>query len=189
MKKEFCLVLSLAVLSLLCACGAEQPQNQTVEREATTAVLLEDATLSRCYRQLMDENGQISWVSLSENQPLHRGNLVLVLEETGNTARVLVPAGDTPTGTYGTLPEDVLSQEENALNQASLADASGVMAYQSIDGPEAEELLGLVNVLARQDGWCQVQALSGGDSRTFWVPEGALSYDLDQTVLDCRDLP
>ncbi len=176
-------------LTLLSACGAEQSQNQTVERKATTAVLLEDATLSRCYSQLVDENGQISWVSLSKDQPLHRGDLVLLLEKTGDTARVLVPAGDTPAGTYGILPAAVLSQEKNALKQASVADASGVMAYQSIGGPKAEELLGLVNILARKDGWCQVRALSGGDSRTFWVPEGALSYDLDQTVLDCRDLP
>lgn len=189
MKREVCLLLSLAVLSLLSSCGDEQPQPQTIEREATTAVLLEDAVLSWCYTQLMDDSGQMFWVTVPEDQDLHQGDLVLLVEETEDTAWVLVPPGDTPPGIYGTLPAAVLSQEEADLCQANLADARGVMAYESVDGPEAEELLGLVHVLDRQDGWCQVQTLAGGDIRTFWVLEDTLSYDLDRTVSDWKNRP
>lgn len=183
------LIFPLAMFFLVCACGEEQLQTKTVEREGTTAVLLEDAVLTQCYGQTIDESGQISRVSVSKSQPLHRGDLVLLLEEVEGTARVFVPTGDTPGSIYGSLPIDVLSSQAADLRKANQADASGVMASMSINGPRDEELLGLVNILSRHEGWCQIQPIAGGDTRIFWVPEDALSFTLDQNVLDSQDLP
>lgn len=189
MQKFLYLIFPLAMFFLVCACGEEPSQNMTVENEGTTAVLLEDARLTQCYGQTMDESGQISWVSVSNDQSLHRGDLVLLLEEVENTARVFVPTGDTPGSMYGSLPIDVLSSQAADLRKANQADASGVMASMSINGPRDEELLGLVNILSRHEGWCQIQPIAGGDTRIFWVPEDALSFALDQNVLDFQDLP
>lgn len=172
--------LLLALMVGVSACMAEETEVTT--KAPTTAVLLEDATLEQCCFLTLEqgEDGQVQQAtSPMEDEPLHQGDLVLVLETTGETARVLVPTGDTPTGLCGTLPAAVLSQEEADLQKATLAVASGVMASQSIQGPEAEVLLGLVRILDRQDGWCQVQPFAGGDTRTFWVPETALTFSLD----------
>lgn len=176
--------LLLALMVGVSACMAEETEATTGEttKAFATAVLLEDATLEQCCFLTLEqgEDGQVQQAtSPVEDEALHQGDLVLVLETTGETARVLVPTGDTPTGFCGTLPAAVLSQEEADLQKATLADASGVMASQSIQGPETEELLGLVRILDRQDGWCQVQPFAGGDTRTFWVPEAALTFSLD----------
>lgn len=176
------LLFSLLLLLMVgaSACMAEETAEPT--NPTSTAVLLEDATLDQCCFLTLEEgeNGQVKQaMSPVEAQTLHRGDLVLVLEETGETVRVLFPSGDTPTGVCGNLPAAVLSQAEADLQKANLAVASGVMASQSIQGPETEALLGLVRILDRQDGWCQVQPFAGGDTRTFWVPEDALTYTLD----------
>lgn len=176
------LLFSLLLLLMVgaSACMAEETAEPT--NPTSTAVLLEDATLEQCCFLTLEEgeNGQVKQaMSPVEDEALHRGDLVLVLETTGETARVLVPTGDTPTGFCGTLPASVLSQEEADLQKANLAVASGVMASRSIQGPEAEVLLGLVRILDRQDGWCQVQPFAGGDTRTFWVPEAQLTFSLD----------
>lgn len=181
------LLFSLLLLLMVgaSACMAEETAEPT--NPTSTAVLLEDATLEQCCFLTLEEgeNGQVKQaMSPVEDEALHRGDLVLVLETTGETARVLVPTGDTPTGFCGTLPASVLSQEEADLQKANLAVASGVMASRSIQGPEAEVLLGLVRILDRQDGWCQVQPFAGGDTRTFWVPETALTFSLYPYLLD-----
>lgn len=181
--------LLLALMVGVSACMAEETEATTGETTKTfaTAVLLEDATLEQCCFLTLEqgEDGQVQQAtSPVADEALHQGDLVLVLEETGETARVLFPSGDTPTGLCGTLPASVLSQEEADLQKATLADASGVMASQSIQGPETEELLGLVRILDREDGWCQVQPFAGGDTRTFWVPEDALTFSLYPYLLD-----
>lgn len=189
MQKYLSLFFSAAIFFLVCSCGEEQVENKMIKREGTTAVLMEDARLTQCYSQAIDESGQISWVPVSKDQPLHRGDLVLLLDEADNTAQVFVPNGDTPGPTYGTLPIDTLSLQAADLRKANQADASGVMASKSINGPRDEELLGLVNILSRQEGWCQIQPIAGGDTRIFWVPEDALSFNLEQNAINLQDLP
>ena len=201
MKKQ---LLPLLCLLLLCSCGttpndtetdsqptptqdtafSENIQYKTVEREGKTAVLLEDSTLTHCYSASYDENNQISWLDLSQDVALKAGSMVLVLTEEETTSQVYVLSGDTPGSLYGSLPTDVLSQKENDLVTGNLADAEDKMAYDSINGKETEQLIGTVTILARQDGWCQVASLTGGDTRTFWLPEKELSFHMDSTVID-----
>lgn len=182
-------ILLLLLMVGVSACMAEETGEETGEttKHFATAVLLEDATMEQCCFLTLEqgEDGQVQQVtSPVEDQTLHRGDLVLVLEETGEAARVLSLSGAEPTGVCGNLPTAVLSQEEADLQNATLADARGVVASQSIRGAETEKLLGLVRILDRQDGWCQVQPFAGGDTRTFWVPETTLAFSLDARLPD-----
>lgn len=161
----------------------------TDNQKAATAVLVQEATIFPCYGAVSDEQGQLSWLLLESSQALRQGSLVWVLEQAGNTAQVLVPHGDTPPGLYGTVPSSVLSQEEADRKQARQAVATNAMAYESIHGQEVGQLNGLVNILARQDDWCQVQPLTGGAIKTSWIPEASLSYDLPTLLPDEMNLP
>lgn len=162
----------------------QKGQVQTVERSGKTAVLLEDVTLKHCYSALTNEAGEKVWTSLPEEQSLKKGVLVLALKNEGDTTRVFVPAGDTPEALYGELPPAVISEKEEDLRQANMANATDQTAYQSINGTPAERLTGYVTILSRDGSWCQVQPLAGGEDRTFWMPSESLSFSMDQTVLD-----
>lgn len=164
-------------------------QTPTDNQEATTAVLVQEATMFPCYGAVSDEQGQLSWLPLESSQALRQGSLVWVLEQNGDTAQVLVPNEDTPPGLYGTVPSSALSQEEADRKQAKQAVATDAMAYESIHGQEVGQLNGLVNILARQDDWCQVQPLTGGDTKTSWIPEASLSYNLPELLPDEMNLP
>ena len=194
MRKTFLFPLLCALM--LCSCGvtsnnsdASFPQDatvthQTIERAGKTAVLLKENTLTNCYAATYDESGQVAWTDLSQDVPLPQGSMVLVLQENGPEAQVYVLSGDTPGSLYGTLPGDALSQKAEDLYQGNLADATGQTAYDGIRGQAEETLTGTVSILAREDGWCQVSPLAGGDDRTFWVLEDSLSFSLDATVPD-----
>lgn len=187
-------LLPLFFLFLLCSCNnnlnannntvTQETKYQTIERNGTTAVLLKDSTLTNCYTALLDENGNRKWVDISQNWDLKKGNIVLILEESNHTAQVYIPTGDTPESLYGTLPYDSLSTKENDLRNGDFAIVNNQMTYQSISGEESEYLSGIVKIEKRQDGWCQVQPLAGGDSRTFWIPLKNLSFNMDAVIYD-----
>lgn len=201
MKKS---LLPLALLCLLlCACGPDSsaevqpPQeevldilsSETIQRPARTAVLLEDATLTQCYCGLADETGQLSWVSIEENTPMSRGDVVLVLETTGDQSRVYVPTGDTPNALYGTLPAAILSlSTEEIENTARVADANGCLG-QNTETQEVEQMVSLVKIVVRDGSRCKVQNFAGGDDRCFWVQTSDLTFDLDQVIPDRGDIP
>lgn len=118
-----------------------------------------------------------------------KGDVVLVLETTGEQSRVYVPTGDTPNALYGTLPAAILSQSEEDLeNSANLALADGCLG-QNTETQEVEQMLGTVKVLVRDGSRCKVQNLVGGDTRSFWVKTSDLSYDMDSLVADRGDIP
>ncbi|MCI8827912.1 MAG: hypothetical protein HFE98_03585 [Ruminiclostridium sp.] len=202
MKKYF-LPLCALLCALLCACGpdssaeSQTPQEdtsnilstETVQRPARTAVLLEDATLTQCYGALADTSMQLSWTAIEGDVPMVKGDVVLVLETTGEQSRVYVPTGDTPNALYGTLPAAILSQSEEDLeNSANLALADGCLG-QNTETQEVEQMLGTVKVLVRDGSRCKVQNLVGGDTRSFWVKTSDLSYDMDSLVADRGDIP
>lgn len=159
-------------------------QVQTVERSGKTAVLLEDAVLRNCYCALTDENGEKTWVPLTEEYPLKRGDLVLVLKNEADTVRVFVPTGDTTESLYGEISDSILSEKEEDLRQGNMANAANQTAYRSINGEAAESLTGYVKILSRDGTWCQVQPVAGGDEQTFWIPDESLSFSIDSTVMD-----
>lgn len=194
MKKEI-LLFSFCFL-LLAGCSnttiedseqredTQKMQVQTVERSGKTAVLLEDVTLKNCYSALTDENREKVWTSLPEEQPLRKGALLLVLKNEGDTIRVFVPTGDTTEALYGELAAAVVSEKEEDLHQANMANVLDQTAYESINGVPAERLTGYVKILSRDGTWCQVQPFSGGDDRTFWIPRESLSFSIDSIVMD-----
>ena len=186
MKKRILSILVLvAVVISLCIgvsavnlkdATAGETQNTITEKE--TAVLTENSTMTDCQSYTTAENGQISqWIPV-ENQTLHAGDLVFVTEEKDGTAVVTLPSGDTP-GIFGKLPTKVLTQDPEKLQLANQANAKGVMGYDQIDGQETEELLGWVEIIDRQEDWCQVKAIAGGSDTTVWVRAADLSYQWD----------
>lgn len=198
--KKIILLLSVCLLALA-GCGktadqgpieiedpseevAAEEQAQTVERQGKTAVLTAEATLKNCYTALTDETGEVVWVTLPDDQPLQKGDMVLTLKDQGENVRVYVPTGDTAGALYGELPSDVLSEKEADLVQGNIANAANQTAYQEINGAPAETLTGYVKILAREGEWCKVQLLAGGDEREFWIPQESLSFSFDDTVTD-----
>ena len=201
--KKYLLPLCVLLCALLCACGpdnnaeAQAPQEdtsnilstETVQRQARTAVLLEDATLTQCYGGLADTTMQLSWTAIAEDSPLVKGDVVLVLETAGDQSRVYVPTGDTPNALYGTLPTAVLSQSATDIeNTANLAVADGCLG-QNTETQEVEQMSGTVKILVRDGSRCKVQNSAGGDDRSFWVKTSDLSYNMDSLVADRGDLP
>ena len=161
----------------------EPASGETAEFHGETAVLLEDAILTNCYSGLTDSNGRITWKTLSETTPLQQGDIVIALQESNVKTMVSVPTGDTPMALYGELSSDCLSQSIEDITQGNLADATDQAAYDQIEGKIVETLSGYVRILKRENGWCQVQPLAGGDSRVFWVQSGDLSYSFDTTII------
>ncbi len=195
MRKMFLPLLCLLPCALLCSCtsaqggnnstpSTEEAQYQTVERDGKTAVLLEDAVLTDSYAALSDENGQRTWTDLSQDTPLKKGDVVLILKENETTAQVYVPTGDAPESLYGQVPAKVLSQNEADLQKGNLASVSEQMTYDTIDGQEAGVFSGMVEIVSREADWFQVRALSGGDPQLVWVPASSVSFNLDATVHD-----
>ena len=183
MYKQMKYVLLAGTLCLLLLCGCQGPAmaaQTSAEYEGKTAVLLENTVLKECYSAVTDENDSITWVDLS-NWELGKGDMVLVLAEAGGRSQVCVISGDAG-GLYGELPSKVLSQRAEDLEMGNIADAAGKLAYRAVGGDKAEEMIGYVTVLDRQDGWCRIQPLAGGDDRTFWIPAGELSFCLDRCV-------
>lgn len=161
----------------------EPASGETAEFHGETAVLLTDAILTNCYSGMTDSIGRITWTNLPENKSLQQGDVVFALQESNGKTMVYVPTGDTPLALYGELPSDVLSQSTEDITQGNLADAAGSVAYDRIDGKKVETLSGYVSILKRDNGWCQVQPLAGGDTRLFWIRSNDLSYSFNTLVV------
>ena len=161
----------------------EPASGETAEFHGETAVLLEDAILTNCYSGMTDSIGRITWTNLPENKSLQQGDVVFALQESNGKTMVYVPTGDTPLALYGELPSDVLSQSTEDITQGNLADAAGSVAYDRIDGRKVETLSGYVRILMRENGWCKVQPLAGGDTRLFWIRSNDLSYSFNTLVV------
>ena len=161
----------------------EPASGETAEFHGETAVLLKDTVLTNCYSGLTDSNGRITWKNLSETTLLQQGDIVIALQESNEKTMVSVPTGDTPMALYGELPSDSLSRSIEDISQGNLANAAGRGVYDRIDGKKVETLSGYVSILKRDNGWCQVQPLAGGDTRLFWVRSNDLSYSFNTTVV------
>lgn len=200
--KKLCFPLCVLLCALLCACGpgssgeaqapseeqAEILSTETVQRPAHTAVLLDNATLTQCYGALADSDMELSWSAIPEDSSLVKGDVVLVLETTGEQSRVYVPTGDTPNALYGTLPTAVLSQSAADIEStATLAVANDCLG-QNTETQEVEQMMGMVKIIVRDGSRCKVQNLGGGDDRSFWVQTSSLSFDMDEVIPDRGDL-
>ncbi len=89
-----------------------------------------------------------------------------------------------PLAVYMALPTDVLSQKENDLVTGNLADAEDKMAYDSINGERNRTAYRYrYHSLAGKTAGARLLPLTGGDTRTFWLPK-ELSFHMDSTVID-----
>lgn len=187
----------LAALLLCSACQKEEPL--TLEEEVQSlmdlnagakettgklAVLKEESTLKSRYSYTTDEDGAFcQWVEIPDSMRMKKNDLVLVLDQGRTLARVYLPYGDIP-GTYGLISTKVLNFREEAVRKSNQVWAQDTPAYDKQEGTQVETLTGAVQILGRNGNWYQVQNLSGGDDRVYWVQAEHLTVQFPTTVLD-----
>lgn len=155
-----------------------------MERSGTTAVLLEDTALEACYSYNTGENGSTpkTWVSLETSVPLKKGDLVLVLENSGERVKVMIPYTDPPCP-YGYVSTALLFRKQEDIVAGNQAIAQGD-TYNTMDGTVTGTLSGTVEILRREGTWAQVRSRTGGEDAAYWVPVKQLSFDFNATVSD-----
>ena len=188
-------LLLLLTLSAVFVSGCGKEAAGTVENEpikesisdvaeynGKTAVLLEDADLSNAYSGLVDENDQVSWVSVDEEWVLNQGDIVLVLKEADGRTMVCIPTGDAPMSLYGEVPSTCLSQDAQDIEKGSLAIAENLQAFSDQGETPAETVTDTVRIIEHDGEWCRIIPFTGGQTERFWVRADGLSHDFDRIV-------
>lgn len=167
-KKAAALFLLLLLPLTLAACSEESIAALRADEteELYLALVSCDTTLTHCFVTEGDTTPD-----LVSKRELHENDVVLVCGSIDNSDEVLVqiPYSDSDNPVYGFLDSACLSETEPTKENANQVVLKNCTTYDAPDGNERDgSKSGSVTVVERQEGWYQVEAISG-KWEPYWV--------------------
>lgn len=150
------------------------------------AVLTTDAPIVDCYSYETDDDGNPTRFSYLQDSmsaiEMHKGDLFMVLGESGDRANVLIPYGDLPP-IYGFVDSRLLSTDPSDIRNGNFAFVTGFEGgCKAFDRPNGallyDDLDAIVRILERNGEWACVEPTVGGIS-PLWVRIDDLHFDFD----------
>lgn len=150
------------------------------------AVLTADTSMVDCYSYDTDDDGNPTRFSYFQDgislMEMHKGDLFMVLGESGDWANVLIPYGDLPP-VYGFVDSKLLSTDPSDIQNGNFAFVTGFEGgCEAFDSPNGtllyDDLGAIVRIVERDGEWARVEPTVGGIS-PLWVRMKDLHFDFD----------
>jgi len=193
MKKPI-LFLFTVIVTVLTATGLSFAANgesvivksQLKDFAGKTAVVTADTQLNNAYSFTgTGESNLESFMPLSYAINLKKGDIVIVLDETGANYRVRIPATGDLTIISGFLSKNLVSLDKTVIsasaNQCSYQ--NGTIGYESQTNTKTT-LTGATSNIRQRDNNRLLIDRPGGETRRYWIDKKDASFNFDRTVTD-----
>ncbi|MDR1617361.1 MAG: copper amine oxidase N-terminal domain-containing protein [Syntrophomonadaceae bacterium] len=191
MKKAilFMLVSAVSMLSanVISVSALEQTRvekSQLKQFAGKTAVVTTNIQLSQPYTLTYSDGAAYTDVlqPLVSGYSLKKGDIVIVMEESGSSYRVTIPATGDAEIISGFLEKRYVSYDKTLILNANQCGFKNVVGYNSTTNA-ASRISGNSVIYDRSNGRLLV-TLPGGDPTQYWINAKDASFNYDRTVTD-----